>query len=126
MFFFFKQKTAYEVRISDWSSDVCSSDLRRVPCPAIIRVDWLGDEAKMSPNCALLRLKPIEPVLAMLFEMTDISVWAPLSPERDVKNAMDLSSPGGCGLRRSRGEGRVPALLAPGHLRRQFLGNLLD
>src|SRR3546814_8684916 len=29
-FFFFKQKTAYEMRISDWSSDVCSSDL--VPC----------------------------------------------------------------------------------------------
>src|SRR3546814_10894146 len=27
IFFFFKQKTAYEVRISDWSSDVCSSDL---------------------------------------------------------------------------------------------------
>src|SRR3546814_4507312 len=27
-FFFFKQKTAYEVRISDWSSDVCSSDLQ--------------------------------------------------------------------------------------------------
>src|SRR3546814_8017787 len=31
-FFFFKQKTAYEMRISDWSSDVCSSDL--------IRGDW--------------------------------------------------------------------------------------
>src|SRR3546814_7876859 len=33
-FFFFKQKTAYEMRISDWSSDVCSSDLdtrSRVP-----------------------------------------------------------------------------------------------
>src|SRR3546814_9753433 len=27
---FFKQKTAYELRISDWSSDVCSSDLRRI------------------------------------------------------------------------------------------------
>src|SRR3546814_5992881 len=27
IFFFFKQKTAYEMRISDWSSDVCSSDL---------------------------------------------------------------------------------------------------
>src|SRR3546814_18523246 len=27
MFFFFKQKTAYEMRIRDWSSDVCSSDL---------------------------------------------------------------------------------------------------
>src|SRR3546814_20191747 len=30
VFFFFKQKTAYEMRISDWSSDVCSSDLLRV------------------------------------------------------------------------------------------------
>src|SRR3546814_9108084 len=30
VFLFFKQKTAYEMRISDWSSDVCSSDLRRV------------------------------------------------------------------------------------------------
>src|SRR3546814_5767619 len=28
MLFFFKQKTAYEMRISDWSSDVCSSDLQ--------------------------------------------------------------------------------------------------
>src|SRR3546814_7177126 len=31
-FFFFKQKTAYEMRISDWSSDVCSSDLGRGLC----------------------------------------------------------------------------------------------
>src|SRR3546814_1560119 len=30
MVFFFKQKTAYEMRISDWSSDVCSSDLEDV------------------------------------------------------------------------------------------------
>src|SRR3546814_16504761 len=39
--FFFKQKTAYEMRISDWSSDVCSSDL---PPPANLwpcrRNDW--------------------------------------------------------------------------------------
>src|SRR3546814_9139289 len=45
VFFFFKQKTAYEMRISDWSSDVCSSDLqvaarrlgfhRRIPAPAV-------------------------------------------------------------------------------------------
>src|SRR3546814_3881275 len=32
-FFFFKQKTAYEMRISDWSSDVCSSDLLAVAAP---------------------------------------------------------------------------------------------
>src|SRR3546814_6975058 len=33
-FFFFKQKTAYEMRISDWSSDVCSSDLETDQKPA--------------------------------------------------------------------------------------------
>src|SRR3546814_3400945 len=33
MCFFFKQKTAYEMRISDWSSDVCSSDLDRHGAP---------------------------------------------------------------------------------------------
>src|SRR3546814_3637420 len=33
-FFFFKQKTAYEMRISDWSSDVCSSDL------AMLKAGW--------------------------------------------------------------------------------------
>src|SRR3546814_8085558 len=32
-FFFFKQKTAYEMRISDWSSDVCSSDLGDIRQP---------------------------------------------------------------------------------------------
>src|SRR3546814_4622699 len=41
--FFFKQKTAYEMRISDWSSDVCSSDLVAVPAglgqQALARVD---------------------------------------------------------------------------------------
>src|SRR3546814_10886756 len=36
-FFFFKQKTAYEMRISDWSSDVCSSDLSRASAEAIWR-----------------------------------------------------------------------------------------
>src|SRR3546814_3914501 len=32
LFFFFKQKTEYEMRISDWSSDVCSSDLSVMMC----------------------------------------------------------------------------------------------
>src|SRR3546814_2081761 len=36
--FFFKQKTAYEMRISDWSSDVCSSDLVRGSVPRGQRV----------------------------------------------------------------------------------------
>src|SRR3546814_9443205 len=40
IFFFFKQKTAYEMRISDWSSDVCSSDLQVLL--------WMGTGALMS------------------------------------------------------------------------------
>src|SRR3546814_1790067 len=36
-FFFFKQKTAYEMRISDWSSDVCSSDLSSKTCKGVYR-----------------------------------------------------------------------------------------
>src|SRR3546814_4565301 len=40
-FFFFKQKTAYEMRISDWSSDVCSSDLG-LPPPETRGFAWIG------------------------------------------------------------------------------------
>src|SRR3546814_3954983 len=42
MFFFFRQKTAYEMRISDWSSDVCSSDLAQVDLAAPGAVIELG------------------------------------------------------------------------------------
>src|SRR3546814_6186843 len=42
MFFFFKQKTAYEMRISDWSSDVCSSDLLRSARPTPLQVPGTG------------------------------------------------------------------------------------
>src|SRR3546814_4507876 len=51
VFFFFKQKTAYEMRISDWSSDVCSSDLHRVAAEQAVGLDRqralgaVGDEA---------------------------------------------------------------------------------
>src|SRR3546814_7869791 len=66
--FFFKQKTAYEMRISDWSSDVCSSDLRihrharstpsmRAPMvptgigPAIC--SWISDHGREDPPSAI-------------------------------------------------------------------------
>src|SRR3546814_3637465 len=39
VFFFFKQKTAYEMRISDWSSDVCSSDLTALDDEAVALVE---------------------------------------------------------------------------------------
>src|SRR3546814_3600814 len=42
---FFKQKTAYEMRISDWSSDVCSSDLGY---PMLVNYGW--DAARSTPS----------------------------------------------------------------------------
>src|SRR3546814_1081976 len=47
VFFFFKQKTAYEMRISDWSSDVCSSDLRQLPVTDVRRQ---RDDAPLEPG----------------------------------------------------------------------------
>src|SRR3546814_14902616 len=51
--FFFKQKTAYELRISDWSSDVCSSDLRCPPCslPHLERGAAARRKRNRRPNC---------------------------------------------------------------------------
>src|SRR3546814_7204370 len=48
MFFFCKQKTAYEMRISDWSSDVCSSDLQ------------LNERAYASEEISLLGVEEVE------------------------------------------------------------------
>src|SRR3546814_10614484 len=63
MLFFFKQKTAYEMRISDWSSDVCSSDLRGLgeeaaalgrgtPRVGTARTIWAGIADRPSGLCA--------------------------------------------------------------------------
>src|SRR3546814_9410075 len=57
-FFFFKQKTAYEVRISDWSSDVCSSDLalkvKRLTCPGAVNVDVEPPPGPVTPCRSML------------------------------------------------------------------------
>src|SRR3546814_11335384 len=57
VFFFFKQKTAYEMRISDWSSDVCSSDLlrltltnRRISAPNTAYPRYIGGERNAPPE----------------------------------------------------------------------------
>src|SRR3546814_20856055 len=56
VFFFFKQKTAYELRISDWSSDVCSSDLLggcivRGEQHGLWKVIYVGIEQKWAVRC---------------------------------------------------------------------------
>src|SRR3546814_6292652 len=62
-FFFFKQKTAYEMRISDWSSDVCSSDLWS-------RLDNGKDDAKAELKKD--RTFRLEPGMAGIFEVGQI------------------------------------------------------
>src|SRR3546814_4374581 len=51
-FFFFKQKTAYEMRISDWSSDVCSSDL------LVRELDLVGNGARIAEEAQALLSAP--------------------------------------------------------------------
>src|SRR3546814_8945583 len=48
--FFFKQKTAYEMRISDWSSDVCSSDLEALAADRHLRVSHRLEESAGLPE----------------------------------------------------------------------------
>src|SRR3546814_5906003 len=59
-FFFFKQKTAYEMRISDWSSDVCSSDLLRQNGDTVARRDAVqaGGDADAHAAGRVLGRKP--------------------------------------------------------------------
>src|SRR3546814_16590604 len=59
VFFFFKQKTAYEMRISDWSSDVCSSDLAALQLSQRRRQDDDADDVAASLLIKLLRTLPI-------------------------------------------------------------------
>src|SRR3546814_4479095 len=52
LFFFFKQKTAYEMRISDWSSDVCSSDLHPGVLPGRHGTAVVGARPAARGGCA--------------------------------------------------------------------------
>src|SRR3546814_8413826 len=71
-FCFFKQKTAYEMRISDWSSDVCSSDLHVIP-QGIQHVGRIRAilEAPNSDLPTLMR----EECLAMLDQIAVLNGW---------------------------------------------------
>src|SRR3546814_9041230 len=61
--FFFKQKTAYEMRISDWSSDVCSSDLLVNSIKSILNKyspPSIPHEEAQQRNCQVCFMKPIQ------------------------------------------------------------------
>src|SRR3546814_14613046 len=62
--FFFKQQTAYEVRISDWSSDVCSSDLRR-------RIDIpLVGQPRLDHHAGAIAIGRLDDAILDLFQQT--------------------------------------------------------
>src|SRR3546814_9684044 len=55
VFFFFKQKTSYEMRISDWSSDVCSSDLSTAPqVPGVAAIGATEPTTQGGANIAVI------------------------------------------------------------------------
>src|SRR3546814_1732618 len=56
LIFFFKQKTTYEMRISDWGSDVCSSDLTPDALVRIVRINRCGSRSRhsLAAKCAAL------------------------------------------------------------------------
>src|SRR3546814_213990 len=62
LIFFFKQKAAYEMRISDWSSDVCSSDLSATEIGRCAM--WEGQIEGCVHQNHLIRCRPIDPELS--------------------------------------------------------------
>src|SRR3546814_5283623 len=82
VFFFFKQKTAYEMRISDWSSDVCSSDLtlQHVRYPNVFGVGDAGSTPNAKTMAAARKQAPIVAVNAL----AELDAKQPRSEERRV------------------------------------------
>src|SRR3546814_18553978 len=85
-FFFFKQKTAYEMRISDWSSDVCSSDLAdpdlmathlRCLCEADIIRNLLGAREPYSDENVRAKAQCIVDVFLKVYGKATCGLWAP-------------------------------------------------
>src|SRR3546814_2947434 len=79
--FFFKQKTAYEMRISDWSSDVCSSDLYRDSPARPETVGLLDDEWRVAYNRIIAAL---DEQIAVADKKHSSSAWTGRSEERRV------------------------------------------
>src|SRR3546814_8938496 len=69
IFFFFKQKTAYEMRMSDWSSDVCSSDLGG---RAMIQIQYRTRRLSMRFFMLMLVLFVVQVAFGMLLAVQHI------------------------------------------------------
>src|SRR3546814_9191209 len=101
VFFFFKQKTAYEMRISDWSSDVCSSDLLRVTGRWEHTADnWIND-LKLTYEDVKWAPTPVEFGNAFLFAYAGPS---PTNPQPGVVVRGDILRIGGGGNYQNKGQ----------------------
>src|SRR3546814_9183800 len=86
MFFFFKQKTAYELRIIDWSSDVCSSDLKTDNC--LYSQDFFPAPTSAEGVWQRIRLPPLPPFVILGLDPSiqgDCSVACPWTPGLYIK-----------------------------------------
>src|SRR3546814_18292794 len=86
--FFFKQKTAYEMRISDWSSDVCSSDLLGFVCMAWVlpRGEHHPIELALMSSAALTALRSEERRVGKECVSTCRSRWSPYHLKKKLNN----------------------------------------
>src|SRR3546814_10574197 len=120
--FFFNQKTAYEMRISDWSSDVCSSDLHRLepphaaPRPARHRAKStragptaaLERHSVVGPAADRRRLHAVERTVSRLHDLAAALPGGGAGPAGGERHRW-LPHPGGAG-RRLRSEEHTPEL----------------
>src|SRR3546814_12643976 len=80
VFFFCKQKTAYEMRISDWSSDVCSSDLWPITPVEAASKSWRR-QPRPAATASTTRLTEVSPVLpAKAFALPEFTLMARARP----------------------------------------------
>src|SRR3546814_20619988 len=113
--FFFKQKTAYEMRISDWSLDVCSSDLEHERCqPGALRNAGAADRERdpdvfLVGRCLADELAMLAHVPAVVGGVHDVGVveLAGLAQRRDHAGKEGID-------RRQHGEGAAVVLVGAG------------
>src|SRR3546814_11622735 len=89
-FFFFKQKTAYEMRISDWSSDVCSSDLPLAPMVKEWRRDFAAGGARR--DLAIAKVMVGSGVGATIAELAAKGIVTGSAPSDDKQRRLLLAT----------------------------------